>query len=170
MTWRPCVDCGEPSPGTRCPDCTPVHERRNGSASERGYDSTWRRLSARARRLSPLCQDCGSVENLSTDHTPEAWQRKAEGKAIRLCDVAVLCARCQARRGPARGPRARTDHREGGTRPTVGTVGEAVSRLHNEVMPSRQALYGAVGPTGVRGGLARRRTGEMPQGCPPDAA
>lgn len=75
---------------------------RRGSARDRGYDAAWDRLSKRARALSPFCEDCGTTENLTTDHKPSAWERKAEGKPIRLADVAVVCGPCNSRRGSSR--------------------------------------------------------------------
>ena len=99
MTLRPCVVCGEPTGRTRCPEHTPIRSR--ATAEQRGCDTAWRSLSRRARRLSPLCEDCGATENLSTDHSEEAWARKAAGKVIRLQDFTVLCGPCNTRRGPA---------------------------------------------------------------------
>lgn len=99
---RPCVECGELSTESRCPlhpgSSTPIP-----SASARGYDAAWRRLSAKARRAQPFCSDCGATEDLTTDHSPEAWARKARGLAVRLSDVEVVCRSCNSRRGAARG-------------------------------------------------------------------
>lgn len=106
MTYRPCLVCGEPSPSSRCDD----HElpaRAKPSAHARGYDSTWTDLSVRARRLQPFCLDCGTTEDLTTDHSTEAWQRRAAGKPVRLEDVAVVCRSCNGKRGAAR-PRGGT--------------------------------------------------------------
>jgi 5-methylcytosine-specific restriction protein A len=89
VTLRPCIGCGLPTPLTRCPEC-------------RGYDHAWDRLSRRARRLQPFCSDCGATEDLQTDHTPEAWARKAAGKPIRLQDIDVVCQDCNIARGAAR--------------------------------------------------------------------
>lgn len=61
-------------------------------------------MSKRARRLQPWCSDCGTVEDLSADHSVEAWARRAEGKAIRLQDIEVVCRSCNSRRGRARIP------------------------------------------------------------------
>ncbi len=101
MTLRPCVVCGEPTGSTRCSAHT-VNSRK-ANASARGYDTAWRKLSERARRLQPFCTDCGSSEDLQTDHSPQAWRRKAEGHAIRLADVEVVCGACNRTRGAARG-------------------------------------------------------------------
>ena len=100
MTLRPCLDCGEPSDAPRCPEHT-INTRPD--ATTRGYDAAWKRLSKRARRLQQFCTDCGATENLQTDHTPQAWARKAAGKPIRLQDIDVVCGPCNRARGAARG-------------------------------------------------------------------
>lgn len=99
MTWTPCIDCGEPSPTTRCPDHQPTQTRPSRAA---GYDAAWDRLSRRARRLQPFCSDCGTRDDLTCDHSPEAWRRKNAGLPIRLTDVDVVCRPCNSRRGRAR--------------------------------------------------------------------
>lgn len=93
MTMTACLDCGQPSSATRCPDC---------AAGRPTYDSAWNRLSIRARKAQPFCSDCSTTHDLTTDHTPAAWQRKAAGKPIRLRDVQVLCRRHNSQKGPAR--------------------------------------------------------------------
>lgn len=102
MTLRPCLVCGEPSTGPRCAEHTTTIDTKP-VAAQRGYDWTWTKLSKRARRLQPFCTDCGAIEDLQCDHTPEAWARKAAGLPIRLCDVEVVCGPCNRRRGAARG-------------------------------------------------------------------
>lgn len=104
MVNRPCIVCGEPSPGTRCPEHTTEHARTRvrGTARQRGYDSRWDALSKRARRMQPWCSDCRSTVDLTTDHLPTAWERKAQGKSIRLRDVAVVCGDCNSTRGSSR--------------------------------------------------------------------
>lgn len=106
MTWTPCIDCGTPSPTTRCPEHTKPDLR--GTATQRGYDSTWAALSRRARRAQPFCTDCGARDDLTVDHSPEAWARKNAGLVIRLQDVDVCCRSCNSKRGRAkpRGERA----------------------------------------------------------------
>lgn len=108
MTARPCIECGVVCIDTRCDVCEMMHgrriERRRGSARERGYTTTWDRLSRRARRLQPFCTDCQSPEDLQLDHLPQAWARQAQGRGLRLgIDVEVVCGDCNRKRGAARG-------------------------------------------------------------------
>lgn len=100
---KPCIEagCGELSDGPRCMDHRKP-ELPKGSSTQRGYDYTWRKLSEKARRLQPFCLDCGATDDLTTDHSPEAWARKAKGLPIRLRDVSVLCRPCNSARGAAR--------------------------------------------------------------------
>jgi len=104
---RPCLDCGEViASGSRCDDCRRAHRRATdppkANTKARGYGSRWQRLSKRARRMQPWCTDCGTTEDLTTDHTPEAWARFYAGRPIRLQDIDVVCRPCNARRGRAR--------------------------------------------------------------------
>lgn len=100
---RPCLDCGEPSDEVRCPTCSPPTTKQRGSSPEqRGYGWHWRMLSRRARALQPFCSDCGTTERLTTDHTPEAWERQARGLEVRLVDIDVVCADHNVRRGSSR--------------------------------------------------------------------
>ena len=110
MTLKPCVECGEPSADTRCPE-------------HAGYaDYAWTRLSRKARRLQPWCTDCGSIEDLQCHHLPSAWERRAQRKPLRLNDVEVLCRDCNVARGSTR-----PDHRPGGMGP-ANTVPRVTSR------------------------------------------
>jgi 5-methylcytosine-specific restriction protein A len=141
MTLRPCIECGEPTDGAHCRQ----HARPSSpkaSATQRGYDAAWTRLSARARRLQPFCSDCGATDDLQCDHAPEAWARKAAGKAIRLRDVDVVCGRCNRARGAARpqqtsgrGQQTRLIAPTRGFAPSRGLTdprGEAKSELHTD--------------------------------------
>ena len=104
-----CSTCGTPydrgaTTRSKCPSCLPPDSRPGRpSRIERGYDAAWTRLSARARKLQPFCSDCGRLDDLTCDHTPEAWRRKSAGLPIRLEDVAVVCRPCNSERGAARG-------------------------------------------------------------------
>lgn len=101
---RPCLRCGEPAEASYCSEHRPAEQRKTKrSATALGYDTAWRKLSERARRLQPWCTDCGTSDNLTADHLPIAWQRKAEGKTIRLDDIEVVCLTCNIARGSTRG-------------------------------------------------------------------
>lgn len=99
---RPCLGCGVPSVGSRCADCAlrlkaerpyPSGKRlSNASASARGYDAAWQRLSKRARNLQPWCSDCGCPDDLTADHL--VWPART------LSDVEVVCRPCNSARGP----------------------------------------------------------------------
>lgn len=110
----PCQTCGELTHGNYCTNCNKTYERRRTRARQRtntpkppphkrGYDYNWQKLSKRARLLQPWCSMCGTQNDLQADHTPEAWQRKAQGKPIRLQDIDVLCGDCNRKAGAARG-------------------------------------------------------------------
>lgn len=124
MTLKPCIACGTPSDQTRCPDHQ-LKDTRDRQA--RGYDWHWDQLSRRARRLQGFCSDCGTTEDLECDHLPSAWERKAQGKPIRISDVDVVCAEHNRKRGSARpgSPRG-----EGVKSPQPSTRGKAQGALH----------------------------------------
>lgn len=124
---RPCLDCGDLASSSRCEPCAEVHDREQqrvedetrGSATARGYDAAWQRLSTEARRKQPWCSDCGHWGNaanpLTADHLPGAWEKRAAGKALTLLDVEVVCRDCNTKRGAARGQHVT---RPGGGPPT----------------------------------------------------
>lgn len=105
---RPCLSCGELTEGSRCESCAAAVARiaeRGVSAkysTERGYNGAWKRLSRKARQLQPFCLDCGTRENLTCDHLPIAWYRRAHGLSVRLQDIEVVCDSCNRKRGNAR--------------------------------------------------------------------
>jgi len=131
VTLRPCLDCGSlVETGPRCTSCAPPDPRPHAAA--RGYDHAWRKLSTRARRLQPFCSDCGDVENLTVDHSPEAWERYERGLPIRLADIEVVCGPCNTRRGSSR----------------PSTWGVGVSRSSSR--PSGKAKFGSHTPGGMQ--------------------
>lgn len=98
MTLRPCIDCGDPSAGTRCPHCTRQQQRdtrRDHIASIN--KARWKRLSAQVRRAMPWCLDCHNTKRLSADHIlpavdyPELWYS--------IENLVTRCQPCNGRRG-----------------------------------------------------------------------
>jgi len=97
MTWTTCITCGEPSPRRYCAEHTRHAPKQ--SASQRGYDARWQRLSKQARRLTPWCADCGTSDDLTGDHL--RWPART------LADVEVVCRSCNSKRGASRGDNVR---------------------------------------------------------------
>lgn len=104
MIPRPCAVCGELSEENRCRTHKRHREalRARGDFRARGYDAAWDRLSQRARARQNFCTLCLVTNGLSADHLPIAWWRKEHNLPIRLRDVQVLCAQCQADVGSSR--------------------------------------------------------------------
>ncbi|MGP5257801.1 hypothetical protein [Glutamicibacter ardleyensis] len=99
---KACAHCGELSNGTYCIDHRPK-DNRGKNRRNQGYDAAWDRLSKRARFMQPFCSVPGCTDqDLTVDHSPEAWERKQLGKPIRLQDVEVLCRSHNSKRGAAR--------------------------------------------------------------------
>ena len=119
MSTKPCLVCGEPSTQTRCDEHKLAQRRK--PTRVRGYGTTWRKLSERARRLQPWCSDCGARADLQCDHSPEAWEAHDEGRTITLDLVDVVCGPCNRRRGAARG--------DGVVRPRSDSAGKAQRQL-----------------------------------------
>lgn len=90
----PCLICGRPAIGSRC-STHALPPRSRPSPSQRGYDYKWQALSRLARALSPICADCGALDDLTADHL--RWP------AYTLDDVEVVCRRCNSARGALRG-------------------------------------------------------------------
>jgi 5-methylcytosine-specific restriction enzyme A len=105
---RVCV-CGQLSPTPLCGECRrrSERERTRESFTARGYDAAWVKLSSRARKLQPFCELCSSPDNLSGDHTPQAWLKHEAGERLTLADIRVLCRRCNSAAGSSRPGSAR---------------------------------------------------------------
>jgi len=106
---RPCIDCGQPSEGSRCPEHTV--DRRRGRA-QRSHQ--WRVLSARIRKQQPWCEHCHATEHLQVDHiVPVSVDPSRE---YDVSNLRVLCRPCHGRA-------ARNQHHAGlgaGTRQALG--------------------------------------------------
>lgn len=99
---KPCLSCGDLSPASYCPTCNAerlrVRERRRGTTKQLGYGSSWKRLSAKARRLQPFCSTCGTSDDLTADHIIPLARSDRTAK-VTIEQVAVLCRSCNARKG-----------------------------------------------------------------------
>lgn len=130
MIARPCHRCGDPIPtGSYCPDCHPGDTKI--SSRTRGYDTAWTKLSRRARKLQPFCSDCGATNDLQADHSPQAWERHAQGRPIRLQDIDVVCGPCNRTRGTAKPLTRGYTQNQNGPAPE----GKAQKALHLTMIP-----------------------------------
>lgn len=121
---KPCLDCGVPADQSRCPKHESQREQdrrsaypKESSSTARGYDEAWKRISRQARHLQPFCSDCGTTDDLTTDHSAEAWQAWIDHRPITLAMVDVVCRSCNVRRGSPFG--VGDDPRLRGRRPTA---------------------------------------------------
>ncbi|TMS50967.1 HNH endonuclease [Mycobacterium sp. DBP42] len=95
MVNKPCLFCGEPSPGTYCPGCRPADERERHHI--RSNPTRWKNLSKRLRRLSPFCEFCGATKALAVDHILPISDYPELVYAEENCRV--LCRSCNGKRG-----------------------------------------------------------------------
>jgi Terminase large subunit, ATPase domain len=125
---RRCLGCGvKIRAGSRCARCqaqvNAEHDQRKGETAARGYDSYWQRLVRAAIKLHPWCTDCGMQGTpgnpLTGDHL--RWP------ALTLDDIAVVCRRCNSRRGARR--------KLGADRPQVSDQRSAMT-----LRPAREAV------------------------------
>ena len=106
---RPCMQCGTPTRGTRCPSCAATKAEnihagvaaRKASSTARGYDAAWRALRAAVLdRDGWQCWMCGCAlnkSNATVDHlTPLVVDRsqRLNPQNLRAC-----CRGCNGRKG-----------------------------------------------------------------------
>lgn len=153
---KPCAVCGELTEQSRCPEHKPAP--RAGRRTDTSQWS-WIKLAHRAKTLQEWCLLCGSTTDLQVDHSPRAWARDAQRLPIRLCDVTVLCRRCNNAAGTSKPGAIRyglwlaaggrvndddpTDHTLGGRGTTDGSHvrGEAKFRSQLGMTPNKGASW-----------------------------
>lgn len=69
MPLRPCLDCGTPTAGTRCPMHTQARDRARGSAHARGYDRAHQAARAQLELTlpAPCAYGCGTTLHPDSD-------------------------------------------------------------------------------------------------------
>ena len=97
MTLQPCLVCGEPSPGPRCPGHQ-LRSQRNRNHVH-ANPTRWKRLSARVRRVQPWCASCGRTDDLTVDHVIPVAVRP--DLAYSIDNLTTLCRRCNGAKGDA---------------------------------------------------------------------
>lgn len=95
MTLKPCLECGEPADGTRCPD-HPAPDRSSRKHLHIWRSRRWTRLSKRLRRMQPWCSTCGSRDDLTVDHRVPL---NRGGDPFDLDNLDVLCRPCNSAKG-----------------------------------------------------------------------
>lgn len=96
MSLRPCIQCGEPTDGPRCPEHT-TDTRIRKEKGQAAYDPVWRKLSLKARKMQPWCQDCNGTDDLTCDHIIP--KTVAPELVHTIENLAVRCRSCNSRRG-----------------------------------------------------------------------
>lgn len=94
MTLKPCIACGEPTAGSRCPEHQLADTRPQGHVHTN--PARWKNLSKRLRKNSPFCETCGAVEQLQLDHVIPYSVSPELGYAEE--NLRVWCKTCNGRR------------------------------------------------------------------------
>lgn len=97
MTLKPCIQCGEPSDRSRCPEHRPKDTRTDRAHIAWRNDIRWKSLSKRLRRASPFCEACGTSADLTVDHVIPVADAPELAYAVENCRV--MCRPCNGRRG-----------------------------------------------------------------------
>lgn len=88
-----CLECGEPSEGTRCDEHAIKRQPRAWTARDTGR---WRRLSRRLRKMQPFCLQCGTPDDLTVDHIVPL---DAGGDPFDVSNLQVICRRHNSMKG-----------------------------------------------------------------------
>src|SRR5712664_2339529 len=108
MPKRPCLDCGVlHSNASRCASCEARYkakvEQRRGSATKRGYGSTWARLAKQLvaehyNNIGAVCPGHGMPAHPSHDLTVDHIMPKSAGGTNDRTNLMVLCRGCNTRK------------------------------------------------------------------------
>lgn len=100
MPLRPCLDCGQLSSASRCPDHarqrSAAREAARGSSTARGLGTEHRRAAREQIKAVPYCERCGHEGSLDNPLTGEHGTPRAHGgTAI----TGTLCRSCNSSAG-----------------------------------------------------------------------
>lgn len=94
-TIKPCTNCGILIKGAaQCAKCKNTQGDNRPSASKRGYDSQWRKISRLMRQAQPWCSFCGLPFDLTVDHILPL----SMGGTNEPANLRVLCRSCNSGR------------------------------------------------------------------------
>jgi 5-methylcytosine-specific restriction protein A len=104
---RPCLTCGRPSPGSRCPEHTRARQRARDLARSGDpirvfrRSAAWIRTSREFRATHPaVCMLCGATDRpLTTGHIIPLAQCLGSGLELDWGNLRVECTPCQNRQG-----------------------------------------------------------------------
>lgn len=89
---RPCLVCGDLTTNrSRCDDCQSDWEAKRGTSTQRGYGSSWAKLSARVIREEKRCRDCGTTGTKSNPLTADHVVPKALGGTDDRTNLTCRC-------------------------------------------------------------------------------
>jgi 5-methylcytosine-specific restriction endonuclease McrA len=93
---RPCLDCGRPSPRSRCAACRARRQPHAGTGSTaRGYDRQWRKVREYVLiRDGHVCHWCGAPAN-TADHVVPLIDG---GARLDPANVVAACRSCNGAR------------------------------------------------------------------------
>lgn len=95
---RPCLDCGRPSSGSRCADCSRGRQfgtGRPGTSASRGYDREWRKVRLQILvRDESTCRWCGGYAD-TVDHLVPLHQG---GARLDPTNLVAACRSCNSGR------------------------------------------------------------------------
>ncbi len=109
MPLTPCLDCGAPTRGNRCPAHRKAREHARGSRQERGYTDAWltaarQAIATHVAAHGPVCPGWQrpphpvDAAELTGDHHVAL----AQGGPLLPDRIAVLCKSCNASKGATR--------------------------------------------------------------------
>ncbi len=94
---RPCLDCGDATPNTRCAPCTTAHEALRPPRRVRGrYDTRYQRLRDKAIREQPWCSNCKTPGTLDNPLTGDHRVPVQLGGRNERTNIDVLCRCCNS--------------------------------------------------------------------------
>jgi 5-methylcytosine-specific restriction enzyme A len=96
---RPCLDCGIPSSGSRCPRHQRDHEQRRGTPAERGLGADHRRIREQVLREERVCWLCLEPARPGDPLTADHVVPRAQGGTNTRQNMRAAHRSCNSRRG-----------------------------------------------------------------------